>query len=81
VDTDSFGEVGQVKTQCETLLAAFRRGESFTTLEAMRLPEPICRLSERVRELERKGHLILRADEKQNGRKYTRYFMRESVAA
>ena len=70
-----------MKTQCETLLAAFRRGESITTLEAMRLPEPICRLSERVRELKRAGHDIARERVKRNGKTYTRYFLRESVAA
>ena len=54
-------------TQLDTLLAAFRRGESITTLEAMSR-FGICRLSERVRELERKGYAIDHESVRQNGK-------------
>ena len=45
-------------TQNEYLLKHFRSGKSITTLQAHR--EGICRLSERCRELEAKGHKIKR---------------------
>ena len=62
-------------TQLDTLLAAFRRGESITTLEAMS-QFGICRLSERCRELEARGYRIEHERVKQNGKTYTRYAMR-----
>jgi len=60
-------------SQTETLLALFERGGSITTLEAMRLPSPICRLSERIRELERRGHRFDKETVRVNGRSYVRY--------
>lgn len=63
-------------TQCQTLLTILQRGESITTLEAMRLPAPICRLSERIRELEGQGHVIVHERVKRNGKTYTRYALR-----
>lgn len=43
-------------TQNEFLLKHFKSGKTMTTLQAHR--EGICRLSERVRELQRAGHRI-----------------------
>ena len=40
--------------QRQIIECVYQRG-SITTLEAMRLDKPICRLSERIRELEAKG--------------------------
>ena len=68
-------------TQCESLLAAFRRGEALTTLEAMRMPSPICRLSERIRELERAGYIFDKVRVRVGGRAYTRYSLRFELAA
>ena len=49
-------------TQLEYLIKHFRSGKSITTLQAHR--EGICRLSERCRELEAKGHKIKRTPKK-----------------
>ena len=62
-------------TQVETLLARFRSGRSITTLEAM-ADHGICRLSERIRELEQRGHAIAHERVRQNGKTFTRYFFR-----
>lgn len=62
-------------TQTDTLAAALRRGESITTLEAMARFD-ICRLSERIRELEAMGFDIDHQRVKRNGRTYTRYSLR-----
>ena len=43
-------------TQNEWLFQHFRKGKTITTLQAHR--EGICRLSERVRELQQAGHKI-----------------------
>jgi hypothetical protein len=43
-------------TQNDWLLLHFRKGKTITTLKAYR--EGICRLSERVRELQQAGHKI-----------------------
>ena len=67
-------------TQTDVLLAALRRGESVTTLEAMERYR-ICRLSERIRELERMGHAIEHERVRMNGRAYTRYSLRFELAA
>lgn len=45
-------------TQNEFLLKEFRKGRTFTTLQAHR--EGVCRLSERARELDRMGVNIKR---------------------
>lgn len=70
-------------SQNDTLLAALKRGESLTTLYVSDKYR-ICRLSERIRELEREGVVIDRERVKANGKTYTRYFIRgqlELVAA
>ena len=63
-------------SQNSILLAALQRGESITTLEAMRMPSPVCRLSERIRELEAKGYAIDHAPVHENGKRYVRYSLR-----
>lgn len=62
-------------TQAETLLAALKRGERITTLEAT-LRFGICRLSERIRELEAAGWAIDHEPVKQNGKRFVRYALR-----
>ena len=49
-------------TQLQFLINHFKSGKSITTLQAHR--EGICRLSERCRELEKKGHKIKRTPKK-----------------
>lgn len=41
-----------LSSQCQQVNRILRSGGSLTTLEAMKLDPPICRLSERIRELE-----------------------------
>lgn len=62
-------------TQTQVLLAALKRGESLTTLEVSDRFR-ICRLSERIRELEAKGYCIVHERVKQNGKTFTRYSLR-----
>ena len=59
-------------TQTAVILAALQRGESITTLEASDKYR-ICRLSERVRELERMGYRIDHKPERLNGKRWVRY--------
>jgi hypothetical protein len=60
--------------QLDVLFRHFAAGRSITTYEAT-VQFGICRLSERVRELERKGWEIHRAREESNGKHYVRYSM------
>jgi hypothetical protein len=62
-------------SQTDTLLAALKRGERITTLEAT-LRFGICRLSERIRELERNGWDIDHEPVKQNGKRFVRYALK-----
>lgn len=58
--------------QCKAIFDHLLRGGTISTLEAMR-DFGCCRLSERIRELERTGIVIDRERVKQNGKTYTRY--------
>jgi hypothetical protein len=69
-----------VKTQCETLLAAFRRGESLTVAEALSR-YGVYALSQRVGELIAAGHPIDSETVRIGRSRVSRYFLRESVAA
>ena len=59
-------EVGGNMTQNQFLLSYLKSGKGITTLQAHRLG--ICRLSERCRELEAKGHKLKRIPKKVAGR-------------
>jgi hypothetical protein len=66
--------------QLTVLFRHFVRGDSITTLEAMR-DYGICRLSERIRELEQRGWIIDRVREESNGKHFVRYSLSaESMA-
>lgn len=60
--------------QLDVLFLHFAAGHSITTYEAT-VQFGICRLSERCRELERKGWKIHREQESSNGKHYVRYSM------
>lgn len=60
--------------QLDVLFRHFAAGNSITTYEAT-VQFGICRLSERCRELERRGWEIQRDREESNGKHYTRYSM------
>jgi hypothetical protein len=70
---------GTRMSQNSILLAALQRGESITTLEAMSR-FGVCRLSQRIIELEAKGYAIDHAPVHENGKRYVRYSLRELVA-
>jgi len=59
--------------QCKMILEHLRRGNSISTLEAMRPPFNCCRLSERLREIEATGIIIDRERVKIGKKHYTRY--------
>ena len=60
------------RTQCDRLLTWMSAGRSVTTMLAMRR-WGICRLSERVREIERRGHKVARNAYKRHGHQWTAY--------
>jgi hypothetical protein len=60
--------------QLDVLFRHFAAGRSITTYEAT-VQFGICRLSERVRELERKGWSVDRVREESDGKHYVRYSM------
>ena len=60
--------------QCETILAHLRNGYGITTLIAMNPPFNCCRLSERIREIEREGWLCTHERIKtESGKRVTYY--------
>lgn len=63
-------------TQKQLLLKHMRERGSITTLIAFQKYQ-VCRLSERIRELEEDGHIINRGDIKKNGKHYTAYSLVE----
>jgi hypothetical protein len=63
-------------TQKQQVLSHLRSRGSLTTLTAFKR-YAICRLSERIRELDRDGHLINRAAIRRNGRRYMAYSLVE----
>lgn len=63
-------------TQKQTLLRHLRSRGSLTTLTAFKR-YCVCRLSERVAELERDGHLINHVPIRRNGRRYMAYSLVE----
>lgn len=62
------------RKQLDVLFSHFAAGRSITTYEAT-VQFGICRLSERIRELEAKGWPIHREREDSNGKHYVRYSM------
>ena len=60
--------------QLEVLFRHFALGRSITTYEAT-VQFGICRLSERIRELERRGWIVDRVKEESAGKHYVRYSM------
>lgn len=66
-------------SQNEALLSALKRGERITTLEAV-VRFGICRLSERIRELEREGWVIDHEPVRQNGKRFVRYALRGQLS-
>jgi hypothetical protein len=67
-------------TQKDQVLGYMRTRGSITTFIAFEEFD-ICRLSERIRELERDGHLINRANVCRDGRQYVAYSLVEAVRA
>jgi hypothetical protein len=63
-------------TQKEQVLEYMRTSGSITTFIAFE-EFSICRLSERIRELERDGHLIHRVDVCRDGRQFVAYSLVE----
>jgi hypothetical protein len=63
-------------TQKNQVLKHLRSRGSLTTLTAFK-QYSVCRLSERVRELERDGHLINRVNVRRNGRAFVAYSLVE----
>lgn len=47
----------KLSPQCKMILAHLQAGHGLTTLQAMNAPFNSCRLSERIREIEREGWL------------------------
>lgn len=47
----------RLSPQCKRILEHLQQGGSITTLQAMNHPFHCCRLSERIREIEKAGHL------------------------
>jgi len=66
----------QHATQKNLVLKHMRQHGAITTLIAFR-KYLVCRLSERIRELEQDGHVINRGDIKKNGKHYTAYSLIE----
>jgi hypothetical protein len=66
----------QHQTQKQLVLKHMRTRGSITTLIAFDKYQ-VCRLSERIRELEQDGHVINRGDIKRNGKHYTAYSLIE----
>jgi hypothetical protein len=66
----------QHATQKQLVLKHMRTHGSITTLIAFSKYQ-VCRLSERIRELEQDGHVINRGDIKRNGKHYTAYSLIE----
>ncbi|MCP4640618.1 MAG: hypothetical protein GY851_09305 [bacterium] len=60
-------------TQKQRLADYLKHHNGITSLEAARLSPPIMRLSERIREMERDGVRITKADVKHDGVGYVRY--------
>ena len=63
-------KIGQLARLLTYLQSRQSHGEEFdgiTTLDAMRMTRPICRLSERIRELERLGYRFEKVREKTAG--------------
>jgi len=50
------------ESQKSQILARLKAGERMTTLNAMQPPLFCCRLSERIRELQKDGHIIIKRD-------------------
>lgn len=76
----AFWREGRMKSQCETLLAAFRRGESLTVAEALSR-YGVYALSQRCGELRKAGYPVESETVRVGRAKVSRYFLRESVAA
>lgn len=68
-------------TQKQLVLEYMRKRGSITTLIATRRPYFCFRLSERIRELERDGHLIEHTPIEKNGRRYMSYSLVECAKA
>lgn len=65
------------QTQKQMVLTHLRTRGSITTLIATKRPYYCFRLSERIRELERDGHLINHTPVEKNGRRYMAYSLVE----
>ena len=65
------------QTQKQMVLTHLRTRGSITTLIATKRPYYCFRLSERIRELERDGHLINHTPVEKNGRRYMAYSLIE----
>jgi hypothetical protein len=65
------------QTQKQMVLNHLRTRGSITTLIATKRPYLCFRLSERIRELERDGHLINHVRIEKNGRRYMAYSLVE----
>lgn len=66
-----------MKTQKELVLQHLQKRGVLTTFSAFRLYD-CCRLSERIRELERDGHLINHVPIVRGGKRYMAYSLIES---
>lgn len=70
----------KVDGHCERILRFTLRGRGITTLEAFKRFK-CCRLSERIRELERRGHAFEREPfVSREGKRLVRYFLHQESA-